>query len=74
MNLFSSANEKKVVLYRIRATLVLSLVPIICAATLVIILATFSHLNLYFLEANGLIVSDEIRAAYFDQEIGRAHV
>ncbi|HEY8278436.1 MAG TPA: hypothetical protein VIH99_02355 [Bdellovibrionota bacterium] len=59
----------KVRKYQLRCALVLTAVPILCAAILSAILLVFAHLNLYFLETGGLIVSEAIQRAYFDQVI-----
>lgn len=53
--------------YQLWNTIILSLVPLICGLLLLFLLVIFSKLNLYYLEANGLILDDQVRDAYFHQ-------
>lgn len=51
--------------YRIRQSFLLSLVPLLCGIVLSLLLFVFAKLNLYYLEANGLILDGQIRDAYY---------
>jgi hypothetical protein len=53
--------------YHIRYTLLLSAVPLACGLILILLLSVFSKLNLYFLEANGMLPNEQVRDAYFKQ-------
>ncbi len=53
--------------YQVQCSLLLTFVPVICSIMLVGLLYCFAQINLYFLENNGMIISDEIRRAYIDQ-------
>lgn len=53
--------------YHIRYTLMLSAVPLICGSLLLMLVSMFSKLNLYFLEANGLLLDEQVRDAYYKQ-------
>ena len=56
--------------YNLKNTLLLTSVPLLCGVVLLLLLSVFAKLNLYYLEANGLIVDEEIRAAYYSQVQG----
>ncbi|MGZ3650840.1 MAG: hypothetical protein ACXVB9_15075 [Bdellovibrionota bacterium] len=53
--------------YNLNKTLLLTSVPFLCGIVLVLLLTVFAKLNLYYLEANGLIIDDQIRDAYYSQ-------
>lgn len=53
--------------YQLRYTAFFALVPIISSLLLFLLLYVFSSLNLYFLEAHGLILNEDVRAAYYNQ-------
>lgn len=53
--------------YHLRQTLLLSAVPLICGLLLLLLLSVFAKLNLYYLEANGLMLEEQVRDAYFKQ-------
>ena len=53
--------------YHIHYTLLLSAVPLVCGLVLILLLSVFSKLNLYFLEANGMLLDEQVRDAYFKQ-------
>lgn len=53
--------------YNLRYTILLTLVPLVCGLTLMLLLTVFAKLNLYYLEASGMLVNDEVRDAYFAQ-------
>ncbi|MGZ3695111.1 MAG: hypothetical protein ACXWQO_13275 [Bdellovibrionota bacterium] len=53
--------------YRIRQSFYLSLVPLFCGLLLLLLLFVFAKLNLYYLEANGLILDPQVRDAYYLQ-------
>lgn len=53
--------------YQIKHTFILSLVPIACGSILLMLLSMFAKLNLYYLEASGLMVDANVRDAYFRQ-------
>lgn len=53
--------------YHLFHTVTLSLAPILCFCVLLMLLAIFSQLNLFFLEANGLILESQVRDAYYRQ-------
>lgn len=57
----------KVRSYQFRCSLLITLVPLICMMLLIALLYCFAQINLYFLENNGLMISEEIRQAYADQ-------
>lgn len=59
--------------YQLRQTLLLVSIPLLCGLLLLMIFLVFTRLNLYFLEANGLILDEQVRDGYFQQmemEIG----
>jgi hypothetical protein len=58
---------KPLLKYQLSQTFLLSLVPLICGVLLLLLLMVFSKLNLYYLEANGLILDEQVRDAYFHQ-------
>ncbi|MGE3262630.1 MAG: hypothetical protein AB7K68_12685 [Bacteriovoracia bacterium] len=53
--------------YQIRQAFLLSLVPLFCGMLLMLLLFVFAKLNLYYLEANGLILDSQVRDAYYLQ-------
>jgi hypothetical protein len=53
--------------YHIRYAIFLASVPLICGVLLLLLLWVFTTLNLYFFEANGMLVDEQIRGAYFKQ-------
>ncbi len=53
--------------YHLRYAALLTLVPLLCGIVLLLLLTVFAKLNLYYLEANGLIVDEQIRDAYYSQ-------
>jgi hypothetical protein len=53
--------------YQFKCAWLLTAVPLVCAVTLSSIMFFFAQLNLYYLENSGLIVSDQIRQAYYIQ-------
>lgn len=53
--------------YHARYTLLLSAVPMLCGVVLMLLLSVFARLNLYFLEANGMLVNEQVREAYYSQ-------
>jgi hypothetical protein len=50
-----------------RQVFLLLSIPVICGAILVLLFTVFTHLNLYFLEAQGLILDQQVRDAYHTQ-------
>lgn len=59
----------RVARYKIQTALLLTLVPVLSALLLLIQLLIFSMLNVYYLEGNGLIISEVMRSAYYDRVI-----
>jgi hypothetical protein len=57
----------KVRKYQLNCALMLTSVPLFCTLTLTALLFFFAQLNLYYLENAGLIVSEQIRQAYYHQ-------
>ncbi len=53
--------------YNLRYVIMLTAVPFLCGVVLLMLLTVFAKLNLYFLEANGLIINEDIRDAYYSQ-------
>lgn len=53
--------------YNLRYTIMLTLVPFFCGLLLMLLLTVFAKLNLYYLEASGMLINDEVRDAYFSQ-------
>lgn len=53
--------------YHLQYTLLLSAVPLVCGLLLILLLTVFAKLNLYFLEANGMLLDEQLRDAYFKQ-------
>lgn len=53
--------------YHVRYTALLTAVPLICGVVLMLLLSVFAKLNLFYLEANGMMMNDEVREAYFSQ-------
>ncbi len=51
--------------YHLRYASLLTFVPFICGILLILLLTVFAKLNLYFLEANGMMVNDQVREGYF---------
>lgn len=54
-------------MYHLRCTLLLSSVPFLCGVVLLLLISVFAKLNLYYLEANGLLVDEQIRDGYYAQ-------
>jgi hypothetical protein len=44
-------------------------IPILCGMILLLLIYVFAELNLYFLEANGLVIDSQVREGYFEQVI-----
>lgn len=57
----------RVRVYQVKCALLLTSVPLFCTLTLTALLFFFAQLNLYYLENAGLIVSEQIRQAYYAQ-------
>jgi hypothetical protein len=53
--------------YHIQNVILLTAVPFLCGVVLLFLLLVFSKLNLFYLEANGLVVLEEVRDAYYSQ-------
>lgn len=53
--------------YHVQQTLLLSAVPVICGSLLLLLLFVFAKLNLFYFEANGLMLDEQVRGAYFKQ-------
>ncbi|HEY8279361.1 MAG TPA: hypothetical protein VIH99_07050 [Bdellovibrionota bacterium] len=53
--------------YHLRQIAMLVAVPLLCGTILLLLLSVFAKLNLYYLEANGLIVDEQVRDAYYSQ-------
>jgi hypothetical protein len=53
--------------YHLEFTALLSAVPLVCGLVLLLLLTVFAKLNLYFLEASGLLIDDQLRQAYYRQ-------
>lgn len=53
--------------YNLQYTVLLTAVPLFCGIVLLLLLTVFAKLNLFYLEANGLIVNEVIRDAYYSQ-------
>jgi hypothetical protein len=53
--------------YQLRYILLLAAVPLACGTMLLLLFYVFAELNLYFLEANGLILDEQVREGYFQQ-------
>jgi hypothetical protein len=53
--------------YNLRFSILLTLVPFFCGLLLMLLLTVFAKLNLYYLEASGMLVNDQVRDAYFAQ-------
>jgi len=54
-------------IYHLHYTLILSSVPFLCGLMMLLLISVFAKLNLYYLEANGLIVDEQVRDAYYSQ-------
>jgi hypothetical protein len=53
--------------YQIRQVLLLVSIPVFCGLVTTLLFSVFTQLNLYFLEANGLFLDEQVRGAYFTQ-------
>lgn len=53
--------------YHLTYAFLLSLAPIVSFGVMTMLLSIFARLNLYFLEANGLILDSQVREAYYRQ-------
>jgi hypothetical protein len=53
--------------HQIRQMLLLVSIPVFCGLITILLFSVFTQLNLYFLEANGLILDEQVRGAYFTQ-------
>jgi hypothetical protein len=53
--------------YQIKYILLLVSIPLLCGTLLLLLFYVFAELNLYYLEANGLILDEQIREGYFQQ-------
>lgn len=53
--------------YQIKYILLLVSIPLFCGTLLLLLFYIFSELNLYFLEANGLVIDEQVREGYFQQ-------
>jgi hypothetical protein len=53
--------------YQIKYILLLVSIPLFCGTLLLLLFYVFAELNLYFLEANGLILDEQVREGYFQQ-------
>ncbi len=53
--------------YNLRYATMLTMVPFFCGLILMLLLTVFAKLNLYYLEASGMLINEEIRDAYFAQ-------
>lgn len=53
--------------YQIKCILLLVSIPLFCSVILLLLFYVFAELNLYFLEANGLILNEQVREGYFQQ-------
>lgn len=53
--------------YRLFYTALLTMVPVTCSFILTLLLIIFAKLNLYFLEARGLIINPMVRDGYYVQ-------
>lgn len=53
--------------YQIKYILLLVSIPLFCSTLLLLLFTVFAELNLYFLEANGLILDEQVREGYFQQ-------
>gem|GEM_PF-5116506 len=51
--------------YHLRYSLLLTMVPFLCGVLLLLLLSVFAKLNLYFLEANGMLVNEQVRDGYY---------
>jgi len=53
--------------YHLRYSAMLTAVPFLCGLVLLLLLSVFAKLNLYYLEANGMLVNEHVRDAYYSQ-------
>lgn len=53
--------------YQIKYILLLVSIPLLCGTLLLLLFYVFAELNLYFLEANGLLLDERVREGYFQQ-------
>lgn len=53
--------------YNLRYSIILTLVPFFCGLLLMLLLTVFAKLNLFYLEASGMLVNEQVRDAYFAQ-------
>jgi hypothetical protein len=53
--------------YHLHNVLLLTAVPFLCGIVLLMLLTVFAKLNLYYLEANGLLIDEQVRDAYYSQ-------
>lgn len=59
----------RILRYQLRKALLLTTVPMIVIIFLMVIMSVFVKLNIYYLEASGVPINDQIRYAYFDRVI-----
>lgn len=64
---FNLPDLNKIHRYHIRQALILSLIPLLCGVVLALLMYVFAKLNLYYLEANGLLLDRQVRNAYYSQ-------
>jgi hypothetical protein len=53
--------------YQLANAVLLAMVPLACGILLLMLMTVFSRLNLYFLEANGLVLNSDVRDAYLQE-------
>jgi hypothetical protein len=65
--LFASRPLGRLSKYQIKFSLLLSMIPLLAGGALLLLLSAFSKLNLFFIEAHGVILGEQVREAYFQQ-------